>query len=95
MDNTSIIRAVIFALVNLLWFLEILLFIRAIISWIPDVENNKLSQLVIKFTEPLLIPFRELVSRSAIGEGFFLDISFIVVLLVLEMARRFLEGLNI
>jgi len=95
LDNTSIIRAVIFALVNLLWFLEILLFIRAIISWIPDVENNKLSQLVIKFTEPLLIPFRELVSRSAIGEGFFLDISFIVVLLVLEMARRFLEGLNI
>jgi len=95
LDNTTIIRAVVFALVNLLWLLEILLFIRAIISWIPEAENNKFSQLVIKFTEPLLIPFRELVSRSAIGEGFFLDISFIVVLLVLEMARRFLESLNI
>ena len=95
MNNTTIIRAVIFCLVNLLWLLEILLFIRAIISWIPEAENNKFSELIKKVTEPLLLPFRELVSRSAIGEGFFLDISFIVVLLILEMARRFLESLTI
>ena len=95
MNDTTIIRTVIFALVNLLWFLEILLFIRAIISWIPGSENNKFSEIIINITEPLLLPFRELVSRSAIGEGFFLDISFIVVLLILEMCRRFLESLTI
>lgn len=95
MNSAIIIRTVVYALVNLLWLLEILLFIRALISWIPEAENNKFSQFIIRVTEPLLIPFRELVSRSAIGEGFFLDISFIVVLLILEMCRRFLESLNI
>lgn len=95
MHNPDIIRTVIFALVNLLYILEILLFIRAVISWIPGAENNKFSEFIINITEPLLAPFRELVSRSAIGEGFFLDISFIVVLLILEMARRFLESLII
>lgn len=93
LDNANLLQTVIVSLVNLIWLLEVLLFIRAVISWIPDAENTKFGVLIDRLTEPLISPFRALVSKSAITQSIMIDISFIVVIVILEMARRFLESL--
>jgi len=65
-----------------------LIIIRAIISWFNPNYGNPFIQLLIRLTEPVLGPARQLVQRLIPARNF--DISPIVVILLLEVLRNLL-----
>lgn len=69
----------------ILTILELMMFLRAIMSWFPQVQGNKFHQMMIMLTEPIIMPFRALVNRIPALRGFPLDISFTLAFLVLIM----------
>lgn len=87
LDQTELVRVTGTALISLIWVMEILLLIRALLSWIPESGANRFGALINQVTEPILIPFRRLVSRSSVLGNSMIDISFIVCILVLEVLK--------
>jgi len=65
--------------------LQLLIVIRCILSWVPDIGRNKLGQIIYKITEPFLAPFRKLMPRNTP-----VDISPILLFAAIYFARRFL-----
>ena len=70
--------------------LEKLIFVRIILSWLPIGFNNPITQLLYNLTEPILGPVREMVDRSPIGGGMWLDFSPIFVLILLRLLQQLL-----
>jgi len=64
---------------------EILLILRAIMSWFPMSRNNVFSSFLMMMTEPLLLPFRSLFHRIEALRRIPFDFSFIVVYLLVEI----------
>jgi YggT family protein len=77
-------------LIKLINIIEILLLIRAVLSWIPDLNDSKLGQLVYRLTEPMLLPIRNIVNRSVIANRSMIDISFLVAIVIFELLKSFL-----
>jgi YggT family protein len=71
----GIIILLIQALGYFVYILDILIFIRCILSWIPNMFTNPLGRLVYRLTEPILAPIRKLLFGSPIGGGMGLDFS--------------------
>ena len=74
-----------YALGAILWLLNIytiLLFVYAIVSWIPDLRGRWVYYLA-RVIEPVLVPIRRVI--PPIG-GF--DIAFLVLLLVIQLLIR-------
>ncbi len=66
---------------------ELILLIRAFISWLPVNRDNRFIDLLYKVTEPVLAPVRNLISRIA-GKPLPVDFSPIIVLLLLAILRE-------
>lgn len=74
------------ALIHLILRLfEILLFIRAILSWFPISRDNAVSRFLESATEPVLLPVRKLLYRIPALQNFPLDLSYIVVFLLIQL----------
>tara|TARA_B100000282_G_scaffold200431_1_gene146706 strand:- start:135 stop:401 length:267 start_codon:yes stop_codon:yes gene_type:complete len=65
--------------------LDLFVWARVIISWIPHNPYNEITKIVYTVTEPLLRPLRELIPVSSMG----IDISPFILLLALNMAESF------
>ncbi len=87
MDQTIIIINIGKALITLLFIIEILLFIRAILSWFPGAGITKFGTIIYQVTEPILAPFRRMVSRSVIQGNIMIDLSFVVAILIIELTK--------
>ena len=61
----------------------ILLFVYAILSWIPDLRRGRFADLLASVIEPVLMPIRRVI--PPVG-GF--DLAFLVLLLVLQLLVR-------
>jgi len=57
--------------------IEWLLFIRALISWIPRFAGGKFSEFLAMLTEPVVAPVRAIINRTPLGGGM-LDFSFLI-----------------
>ena len=68
--------------------IEILIFLRIILSWLPIQKDNPLVQFLYSVTEPILAPIRKLIARSSIGKNMMLDFSPILAYLLLRFAER-------
>jgi len=67
--------------------LELLIIVRALLSWVNPDPNNALVQIVYKITEPVLYPLRKILPFSwKLG----LDISPILALLIIIFLQQFL-----
>lgn len=66
---------------------ELIMLIRIVISWLPVNRDNRFVELLFKVTEPVLAPFRNLVSRIA-KQTLPIDFSPIIVLLLLAILRH-------
>jgi len=84
-----LIRIIDFIIMIYIW----LIIIRAVMSWFNPNYANPYIQLLIKVTEPVLGPTREIVQRIIPLRNF--DISPIVVILLLELVRNLLIRLLI
>lgn len=69
------------------YVLELLIFIRIILSWLPIGYGNSIMRLIYNLTEPILGPVRGMVERSPIGGGMGLDISPVFALILLRLVK--------
>jgi len=74
-------------------FIEIVIIIRIIFSWLPFQRNNKLVMLLYQITEPILAPIRALIQRSAMGRNMILDFSPIIAFMLISLIRYIIIGL--
>ena len=81
MDTLSILKIIkgIFAI------LDLFVWARVILSWVPHNQYNEITRTVYNVTEPLLKPLRDLIPASSMG----IDISPFILLLALNMAESF------
>ena len=81
MDALSILKIIkgIFAI------LDLFVWARVILSWVPHNQYNEITSTVYNVTEPLLRPLRDLIPASSMG----IDISPFILLLALNMAESF------
>ena len=63
--------------------LDLFVWARVILSWIPHNQYNEITRTVYSLTEPLLKPIRDLIPASSIG----IDISPFILLFILNMAE--------
>jgi len=68
--------------------LNILLFIRVLLSWMPMIRGGRIAELIFAFTEPILAPIRKLIERSPLGgPGMVLDFSPIIAIVTLSLLQ--------
>ena len=81
MDTLSVLKIIkgIFAI------LDLFVWARVILSWVPHNQYNEITRTVYNVTEPLLRPLRDLIPASSMG----IDISPFILLLALNMAESF------
>ena len=75
---------------GLIELISLLLFVRAILSWIPGARDTRFYGVMHMRTEPFVLPFRMLFDKIGIGQGFFLDLSFIATILTLQVIAAIL-----
>ena len=63
--------------------LDLFVWARLIISWIPHDPYNDITRIVYKATEPMLKPIRDIIPTSSIG----IDISPFILLVLLNIAE--------
>ena len=81
MDTLSILKIIkgIFAI------LDLFVWARVILSWVPHNQYNEITRTVYNVTEPLLRPLRDLIPASSMG----IDISPFILLLALNLVESF------
>ncbi|NLM13179.1 MAG: YggT family protein [Epulopiscium sp.] len=89
---SSILSSALTVFFNLL---DMLIFVRVLLSWFPVSRSNPLVALIYQLTEPILGPVRALIQRSVLGgRGMMLDFSPIIALLLLEFIKNILMYLT-
>lgn len=67
----------------------LLIVIRSFLSFMPSSYNNNIARLIYRFTEPILMPFRDLLANVLPGGGgFYLDLSPLLAIFVLNLFRN-------
>lgn len=79
--------------VILIWVLQAAMFLRAIMSWIPGLDENKFGDFLYAVTEPFIVPIRAILDRIPLFQGFPLDMSFLFTYLLLSLLSMLLGGL--
>lgn len=80
---TSTVRTIVAAL-------ELLLFARAILSWLPVDEDNPIVSFLYSVTEPVLMPVRSLIERFGWFDGMPFDMAFMITYILLALLEMFL-----
>ncbi len=83
---TSIVRRTALLLIEIL---QGLMLVMAIMSWVPQLRQSRLYQIVSMMVEPVIDPFRRLLWKIPGMDRFPLDLSFLAAWLVLS----FLAGI--
>lgn len=74
--------------------LQLLMFLRALLSWVMPEEDNVISDFVFTATEPLIIPVRNLLERFELVRALPFDISFFVVFILLVILQNVLPAVS-
>lgn len=72
------------------YFLEILIFVRIILSWVVRGYNSAIGRFLYNMTEPILGPVREMLNKSPLGGGYGLDFSPIFALILMRLVQTLL-----
>ncbi len=73
-------------------FIEFVILIRVILSWIPLDRNNLIVKIIYALSEPLLYPIRQMLKKSPLGDGMMLDFSPIILMFILIFLQRILAA---
>ncbi len=68
----------------------LLLLIRAVMSWVMPDGGSRIWQVVYGLTEPVIMPFRQLLFKFRFVQTCPLDLSYLAVVLLLQMIRSML-----
>ena len=69
----------------ILMALQIAMFLRAVMSWIPGFEENRFSNFLYTITEPVIMPVRALFERMGWFQNLPLDAAFFVTYILLAL----------
>ena len=83
---SNLINAVAQVLNMVIGIMTVLIFLRAIISWVSPDPYNPIVQLLYRMTDPLLSPIRRIIPFALMGG---IDISPIIAFLFLIFLRHF------
>ncbi len=75
------------------YVMELLIFGRIILSWLPMGFNNPIGQFLYSMTEPILGPCRRMLEKSPLGGGMMLDFSPVIALILMMLLKQLLLGL--
>jgi len=70
--------------------LQLLLFARALVSWLPLDEDNPIPMMLHALTEPFIIPVRSILERFEFFASSPLDVSFFVTFLLISILQSVL-----
>ncbi|MBR5390165.1 MAG: YggT family protein [Clostridia bacterium] len=84
---TYVIRRVVILLLD---SLQLLMLAMAVMSWIPQLRESRVYQIVCSVVEPIIDPFRRLLYRIPGMDRFPLDLSFLAAWIVLSLVRGLL-----
>ena len=84
----SILASEAYALFDLLFYMSVIIAVRALISWVSPDPRNMLVQFIYVITEPVLEPLRKLI--PPVG---FIDFSALIAVLGFYFASVILKGL--
>ena len=86
----SFIYVIVTTLRYLVIAMQVLLMVRAILSWLPLDEDNPIEQIVYLLTEPIVFPIRALLERFGLFQGLPIDFSNLFAFLLLSLIEMFL-----
>ena len=72
--------------------LQTLMFIRAILSWLPMLEGNSITEFIYQVTETVIYPVRCVMERFEAIAALPIDLSFFVTFILLSVLRTLLVG---
>ncbi|MDD4844525.1 MAG: YggT family protein [Anaerotignum sp.] len=75
------------------YVMELLIFGRIILSWLPMGYHNPIGQFLYNMTEPILGPCRRMLDKSPLGGGMGLDFSPIIALILMMLVKQLIFGL--
>jgi len=85
------------AILYLIHLMQLLLVIRAILSWVPlftGAYPGALNQVLATLTEPILSPVRNLLNRhSYFAQTLPIDLSFIIAYVILQVIASIIRGI--
>ena len=90
---SSVTVFVAYIVIRLIRILSLLMFVRAIMSWFPDVQGGKVYQILYYLTEPILGPIRNALQKIPALQNLPIDFSIIVAYLLLEILASFMSRL--
>ncbi len=70
--------------------LEMMMFIRAVLSWLPIDDDSPVVSFVYAMTEPVIAPVRILLERSETVRSLPIDLSFFVAFILLSVVQMLL-----
>lgn len=80
--------------VNMFFYImELLIFGRILLSWLPMGYNNPIGQFLYNMTEPILGPCRRMLDKSPLGGGMMIDFSPIIALILMKLVQQLIAGL--
>ncbi|WP_352399235.1 YggT family protein [Anaerotignum sp.] len=74
------------------YVMELLIFGRILLSWLPLGYNNPIGQFLYTMTEPILGPCRRMLDKSPLGGGMMLDFSPVIALILMMLAKQLILG---
>ena len=78
----TIVRRLCLSVLNIL---QLAMLVRAVMSGIPQLRGSQLQELLYQVTEPIVMPFRKLLSRIPGLNNFPLDISFLLAWIAIDV----------
>jgi YggT family protein len=79
----------------MLTVLQLLMFARALTSWILADDDSPIVEFLYAVTEPLIIPVRALLERSEFIRDLPIDVSFFATYILLTVVQSLLPSVNI
>ncbi len=73
--------------------LQLLMLLRAILSWMPLDEDSDIVTFIYMMTEPVIFPVRSLTERFGLFEGSPIDVPFFISFLLLSMVQILLPSI--
>lgn len=89
---------IIYLVVNIVYLaisaLQLLMLVRAIMSWLPFDDSSPLLRFVYCVTEPVILPVRNLLDKIGFLSDLPIDISFLVTYMILTFVLYLLPTVN-
>ena len=85
-----LVRIVLRTVSGLLGLVQLMMLVRAVMSWVVPGEQSRLTYILEAVTEPFIMPMRRLLSRVRALDRFPIDLSMLATFVALSVIQRIL-----